>query len=164
VFINNTWVQDGNETAVRIPPSADFYLIAKHKIENSSYCRRLFSHQRPVIANWTQFPVYFVLKKDDQVRNVTILYINTTSSINGFWFPGGVKIVNVNFCKPIVTPENATSSGTATKTSAQKNTTVHTTNEAPNTTAPTPAKTRKNICGPGLIGLLALVPLAFRKR
>ncbi|WP_297536223.1 hypothetical protein [Thermococcus sp.] len=116
------------------------------------------------IPSYSKLPVYFLLEKDGQVKNVTLFYINATENLTGFWFPGSVKIVNVTFCKPIVAPENATSNGTATQTSAQKNTTIHTTNEAPNTTAPTSAKTRKNICGPGLIGLLALAPLLFRKR
>ncbi len=147
VFINGTWVQVGNKTEVRIPPSADFFLIAKHKVENSSYCRPLFSHQRPVIANWTQFPVYFVLKKNGQVKNVTILYINTTNTINGYWFPDSVRIVNVTICKRAT--NTTTSTTTGIETTPRSNAT----------------KTKiKGICGPGFVVLIILSVLLLNKR
>ncbi|KUH33814.1 hypothetical protein APY94_04640 [Thermococcus celericrescens] len=147
VFINGTWVQVGNKTEVRIPPSADFFLIANSSVANGSYSVPwLLSNQRPVIANWTQFPVYFVLKKDGQVKNVTILYINTTNTINGYWFPDSVRIVNVTICK------RATNTPTSTTTGIET---------TPRSNA-TKTKT-KGICGPGLIVLATSVVLLLRR-
>lgn len=124
------------------------------------------------IPPYSKFPVYFLLEKNGQVKNVTLFYINATENLTGFWFPGSVKIVNVTFCKPIVTQENTTSNGTATQTSAQENTTIHITNTTRETTktpiysnktqtntstTPTsPATKEKSICGPGLIMIVAL--------
>jgi hypothetical protein len=139
VFINNTWVRVSNETAAWIPPSADFYLIANSSIVNQSYYRYLFLKRRPIIVNWTQFPVYFLLKKDGQVRNVTLLYINTTNSINGFWFPESIKIVNVTSCKLLA-------------------------NETPTTATNPKGHQNKSICGPGVIVALALLPIMRERR
>ncbi|WP_297535724.1 hypothetical protein [Thermococcus sp.] len=49
------------------------------------------------------FPVYFTLKKGNLTKKITLLYINTTNNseglVQGFWFPGDVKIVNVTVCR-----------------------------------------------------------------
>jgi len=121
------------------------------------------------IPPYSKFPVYFLLEKDGQAKNVTLFYINATENLTGFWFPSSVKLVNVTFCKPVVTPENATSNETTTQTSAQKNTTIHTTNasretnETPNTTPTSPTRSGKTICGPGLIVITATLPLLLRR-
>ncbi len=140
----------------------------------------------------SQLPVYFLLKKEDRVKNVTLFYINASENLTGFWFPENVKIVNVTFCKPVVTPENATLNETATQTSAQENTTLNTTNtseetnetvtsiRSANTTRPsltaggnttslhantttTQTPTKKSICGPAFIILATITVLLLRR-
>ena len=128
----------------RIEVPRNFFLVA-----NASDAT--WSPLMPRVVNWTQFPVYFTLKKGNLTRNVTLFYINTTNVINGFWFPNNVKIVNVTVCK---TGEN-----TSTSTTAETNGTARTTETPPNTTK-TQASTRetkKGICGPGLLVLATLI-------
>ncbi|WP_148882538.1 CGP-CTERM sorting domain-containing protein [Thermococcus aciditolerans] len=135
----------------RIEVPRNFFLVA-----NAS--DTTWSPLLPLVVNWTQFPVYFTLKKGNLTRNVTLFYINTTNVINGFWFPNNVKIVNVTVCK--------TSANTSTSTAAETSTTPNKTITPPNTTkTPTNTKeTKKGICGPGLISLLAVIPLILRRR
>ncbi|WP_297471229.1 CGP-CTERM sorting domain-containing protein [Thermococcus sp.] len=137
----------------------------------------------------SKLPVYFLLEKGNQVRNVTLFYINATENLTDLWFPSSVKIVNVTFCKPVVAPENATLNGTVTPTSARGNVTTHaantggrnvtpvkpvnTTLTSPSSGANTtmsssakenPAPAKKNICGPGFMVLVTLGVLLLRKR
>ena len=136
----------------------------------------------------SKLPVYFLLEKGNQVRNVTLFYINASENLTGFWFPSSVKIVNVTSCKPVVTPENATSNGTVTPTSARGNVTTHTANASGKNITPVkpvnttrtllsggtnttmsssakgnPAPTKKNICGPAFIILAAITVLLLRR-
>ena len=99
-----------------------------------------------IVVNRTQFPVYFVLKRNNQVKNVTLLFLNTTpvwmwygyynentTGIPGYWFPDDVKIVNVTPCRNIT---NTANTSTATR----------------------------GICGPGFVLLVtAVVPLLKRR-
>ena len=140
----------------------------------------------------SKLPVYFLLEKDGQVKNVTLFYINATENLTGFWLPESVKIVNVTFCKPIVAPENATSNGTIAQTTISENTTLNITNTSEetnetvtsirlvNTTRPSPTAggnttslhanttttsvpTKKNICGPAFVILAAITVLLLRR-
>jgi hypothetical protein len=88
--------------------------------------------------------VYFLLEEDGQVRKVTLFYINTTSGLNGFWFPDSVNIVNVTVCKSTNTSENTTSSETSIKGAR--------------------TATKKSICGPGLLLVLVLSVALIGKR
>jgi len=106
------------------------------------------------IPSHSKLPVYFLLKKNGQVKNVTLLYINATESLTGFWFPNNVKIVNVTICEKA-------NVNTSTKT-VETNGTTYTTKTSPNTTKTQTTK-EKGICGPALIPLLTLVPLVLRK-
>jgi len=135
---NNSAVQSGY-------PSADVLIVVN--ASNTKWLPRHF-----LIVNQTQFPVYFMLKKDHQVKNITLLFLNTTpvrmrygyynaktTGIPGYWFPESIKIVNVASCKLLA-------------------------NETP-TTATTPTgHQNKSICGPGIIVALALLPIMRRRR
>ncbi|NJE09888.1 CGP-CTERM sorting domain-containing protein [Thermococcus sp. MAR1] len=113
-----------------------------------------------IVVNSSVFPVYFIIKKDELVRNVTLVYLNTTgnnSLIQDFWFPGDVKIINVTVCK---TSADTTSMAVETNgTTYTKETSLNTTKTQTNT-----KETKKGICGPGLISLLAVIPLILRRR
>jgi len=117
----------------------------------------------PTIPDSGLFPVYFTLKKDNVARNITLIYVNTTDNplglVQGLWFPDDVKIVNITVCEK-------TSANTSTDTPAEANLTSPTTETRPNKTETTTntGNTETSICGPGLIGLLALVPLISRRR
>ncbi|MDK2869781.1 MAG: hypothetical protein PWP39_1016 [Pyrococcus sp.] len=123
------------------PVFADFFIAENASVYNWSEVRRWIDIEKwhHFVPNSSNFPVYFLLKKGDQVRRVTLLYINTTDGLNGFWFPEDVKIVNVTLCKPTPTIINET------------------------TTSSTPRRKHK-ICGPGVVMLLFLIPpLIFSK-
>ncbi|NJE06365.1 hypothetical protein E3E36_09450 [Thermococcus sp. M36] len=107
----------------------------------------------PLVVNWTQFPVYFTLKKGNLTRNVTLFYINTTNVINGFWFPNSVKIVNVTICKEVT--------NTSTRTIGKINTT-HTQSSTSKT--PTSTKENRKICGLAFLVLLATLLLVLRRK
>lgn len=136
----------------KIEVPGNFFLVAKASDANQSLLR-------PLVVNWAQFPVYFTLRKGNLTKNITLFYINTTSTINGFWFPDDVKIVNVTVCKK-------TSANTPTGTPAEANLTPPTRETRSNKTETTTntGNTETSICGPGLMGLLALVPLISRRR
>ncbi|WP_297548512.1 hypothetical protein [Thermococcus sp.] len=124
------------------------------------------------LVNSSVFPVYFALKKDNNTRKVTIVYINTTNNskglIEGFWFPKSVKIVNVTVCKSTAPRENTTLNETKTQTSAQRNLTCSHVNtvERMNKTSPSPqTSSKKSICGPGLVVIIVVGTVFFvRKR
>ena len=75
-------------------------------IANTEENARLY-HGRVVLANSSEFPVYFLLRRGNETRNVTLLYVNTTptswteygsrlvTGLAGFWFPDNVRVVNV---------------------------------------------------------------------
>lgn len=75
-------------------------------IANTEENARLY-HGRVVLANSLEFPLYFLLMRENETRNVTLLYVNTTptswteygsrlvTGLAGFWFPDNVRIVNV---------------------------------------------------------------------
>ncbi|NJE01793.1 CGP-CTERM sorting domain-containing protein [Thermococcus sp. JdF3] len=116
----------------------------------------------PAIVANSSVPVYFTLKKGNLTRNVTLVYLNATgngSLIQGFWFPGDVKIVNVTLCEKA-------NVNTSTSTTAETNGTARTTEMPPSTTKTQTStkETKKGICGPGLISLLAVIPLILRRR
>jgi len=121
-------------------PTADFFIIANVSDES-------WSPLHPLIVNWTQLPVYFVLKKNGQTKNVTLFYINTTNTINGYWFSDGVRIVNVTICKRATNITTSTTTGIET---------------TPRSNA-TKTKT-KDICGPGFVVLIILSVLLPNKR
>ncbi|WP_148882874.1 CGP-CTERM sorting domain-containing protein [Thermococcus aciditolerans] len=141
-------------------PPADF-LVAVNA-SNTGWLPRPF-----IIVNQTQFPVYFVLKKGNQMKNVTLIFLNTTpvqmwygyynentTGIPGYWFPDDVKIVNVTPCKKV---------NTSTSTAVGTNGTTYTTKTPPNITKTQTTK-EKGICGPGLIVLLTVGVLLKRIR
>ncbi|CAD5243847.1 CGP-CTERM sorting domain-containing protein [Thermococcus camini] len=114
-----------------------------------------------IVVNSSVFPVYFIIKKDELVRNVTLIYLNTTgnnSLIQGFWFPGNVKIANVTVCKK-------TSADTSTGTPAEVNLTSPTAETQSNKagTAANTENTETSICGPGFILLAAAIPVLLRR-
>ncbi|WP_297497264.1 hypothetical protein [Thermococcus sp.] len=120
-------------------PTADFLVVVN--ASNTGWLPRPF-----IIVNRTQFPVYFVLKRNNQVKNVTLIFLNTTpvqmwygyynentTGIPGYWFPDDVKLVNVTPCRNVT---NTANTRTATK----------------------------GICGPGLVLLVTTaVPLLKRR-
>ena len=163
IFINGTWIKIDNEThSAPLILSADFFIGANASVFNSSYVRpwiRKYPHFAP---NSSKLPIYFVLRKDAWVKNVTLFYINTTSGLNGFWFPDSVKIANVTLCKSTTTPGNTASNGTATQTATHGNVTLHNTSIAGKTTT-IPTKGKKTICGPGFAVIAPLLALAFRR-
>ncbi|WP_457742644.1 CGP-CTERM sorting domain-containing protein [Thermococcus sp.] len=118
------------------PLKAYFFLGVSPNITKPRNCCSVLA-----IPSYSKLPVYFLLEKDGQAKNVTLFYINATENLTGFWFPENVKIVNVTICK------RTTNTVTEIETTPRSNTT----------------KT-KDICGPGLIDLLALVPLVLRRR
>ena len=75
-------------------------------IANTEENARLY-RGRIVLANSSEFPVYFLLRRGNETRNVTLLYVNTTptswteygsrmvTGLAGFWFPDNVRMVNV---------------------------------------------------------------------
>ncbi|ASJ17418.1 hypothetical protein A3L04_10220 [Thermococcus chitonophagus] len=163
VFINGTWVRISNETAMKIPPSADFFIVPNRTVENSKYCRLIFSHQRPLVVNWTQFPVYFTLRKGNWTRNITLFYVNITNAIKGFWFPSEVKIVNVTICKANSPYIEKTTTGTA----IGKNTTTTfspvSSYSSSNYSTLGTSTAKGKVCGVGFM-LLAILPLPILKR
>jgi len=61
------------------------------------------------VVNSSRFPIYFILRRGNRVRNVTLVYLNLNitrpdfrvppnTSVPGYWFPRDVKIVNVTVC------------------------------------------------------------------
>lgn len=121
------------------------------------------------VVNSSVFPIYFLLKKEGHVKNITLVYLNlnvtredfvppNTSGVAGYWFPDSIKIANVTACeKANVT----TSISTAAETSTVPNRTTISSNtmKTPNNTK----ETKSGICGPGFIVLLAFVGLLPRK-
>jgi len=134
----------------KIEVPGNFFLVAKASDANQSPLR-------PLVVNWAQFPVYFTLRKGNLTKNITLFYINTTGTINGFWFPDDVKIVSVTVCKK-------TSANTPTGTLAEVNLTSPTVETQPNKTetAASTENTETSICGPGFI-LLATIPVLLRR-
>jgi len=123
-----------------------------------------------LIVNSTSFPVYFLLRKGSLIRNVTLLYLNTTpvwtysgyentTGIPGYWFPNDVKIINVTICKKITN----TSNETMNQTTIRENTTVPPEKTATTTPIPTTTKENRRICGPGFVVLLTVVALAVER-
>ena len=120
------------------------------------------------LVNSSVFPVYFTLKKDNNTRKVTTIYVNTTNNskglIEGFWFPKSVKIVNVTTCKSTAPHLNETK----TQTSAQRNITcshVNTVEKTNKTSTPSQTSSKKSICGPGLMVSIVVGTVFFvRKR
>ncbi|WP_148882875.1 hypothetical protein [Thermococcus aciditolerans] len=111
-----------------------------------------------IVANSSVFPVYFIIKKDELVRNVTLVYLNTTgnnSLIQGFWFPGDVKIVNMTVCEKA-------NVNTSTSMAVETNGTTHTKEASLNTTETQTRK--KGICGPALLLLGVLIPACIGAR
>jgi hypothetical protein len=90
-----------------IETPGNFFLVANESDANQSPLR-------PLVVNWTQFPVYFTLSKDNLTKNITLFYINITSTINGFWFPDKVRIVNVMVCKSDTTSNETSTAQTST--------------------------------------------------
>ncbi|WP_297499701.1 hypothetical protein [Thermococcus sp.] len=123
------------------------------------------------LVNSSVFPVYFTLKKDNNTRKVTIIYVNTTNNsrglIEGFWFPKSVKIVNVTACKLTAPQENTTLNETKTQTSAQRNITcshVNTVERMNKTSLSPPTFSKKNICGPGLMVIIVVGTVLIVKK
>ncbi len=116
------------------------------------------------VVNSSVFPVYFILKKGKQVRNITLVYLNMnvtrdnfTGPAESFWFPEDIKIVNVTVCKSIITTPNETMGHTTVR--------ENTTTPIEKTATPTSTtKTGKSICGPGLIVIIALCIALLLKR
>ena len=113
------------------------------------------------LVNSSVFPVYFTLKKDNNTRKVTIIYVNTTNNskglIEGFWFLKSVKIVNVTACKTSTntSPGPAVgSNSTTTPIQAQPG------EEGAQTTM---GEHKNSICGPGIILLAAAILVLLRR-
>ncbi|ASJ08840.1 hypothetical protein A3L11_06225 [Thermococcus siculi] len=135
----------------KIEVPGNFFLVAKASDANQSPLR-------PLVVNWTQFPVYFTLRKGNLTKNLTLFYINTTSTINGFWFPDDVKIVNVTACKTSTNTSPSPTVGTnSTTTSIQ-------TPPGEEGTQTNGEEHKNSICGPGIILLAAAIPALLRKR
>ena len=116
----------------------------------SSKSASKWSPSPAIVVNSSVFPVYFILRKDDHTKNITLIYLNTTgnnSLIQGFWFPDGVRIVNVTICKRATNITTSTTTGIET---------------TPRSNA-TKTKT-KDICGPGFVVLIILSVLLPNKR
>ncbi|NJE00496.1 hypothetical protein [Thermococcus sp. JdF3] len=114
------------------------------------------------VVNSSVFPIYFLLKKEGHVKNITLVYLNMNVTRDDFvppnapflryWFPDSVKIANVTVCeKANVTTSTSTTAGTST---APNRTTI-----SSNTTkTPTSTKeTKDGICGSGLLVLATLI-------
>ncbi len=190
IFVNGTWIKIDNKTkSAPLILSADFFVGASSSVFNSSYVRPWIRKYPHFVPNSSKFPVYFVLTKDDRVKNVTFFYINTTSGLTGFWLPKNVKIVNLTVCKIATTPRNTASNETTTQTTVRENTTPYSTNTSKGTVIPikpanttrtspstgentsspyssatkTSTPTKKSICGPAFLVLLATAVLVAQK-
>ncbi|MDK2869058.1 MAG: hypothetical protein PWP39_293 [Pyrococcus sp.] len=166
-----------------IPVWADL-LVAYSNI--SSYYEELIYMPPPseiLVLNSSRFPIYFILKKGEETKNVTLLYIeNPPHDRVSFQLPENIRIINVTLCnqqvstntstpglietppKENITMKNITNTSTETLTSKTTTTSPpvkNITTRRDTTTFPT--TTTGSICGPGLIILLAIF-LVIRRR
>ncbi|KUH32044.1 hypothetical protein APY94_11050 [Thermococcus celericrescens] len=132
------------------------------------------------VVNLSVFPIYFILKKEGHVKNITLVYLNMNvtrddfvppnTPVPGYWFPGDVKIVNVTVCKSaIATPENTTgrtnitSSNMINITKTPPSTRENKTLSLINATKPSTEETKKTICGPAFIILATTTGLLLKR-
>ncbi|AEC51850.1 hypothetical protein PNA2_0934 [Pyrococcus sp. NA2] len=143
-----------------------------------------------LVVNSSIFPIYFILKKGEETKNVTLLYININNKNPPrkriiFQLPENIRIINVTLCNQQVSTN--TSTPTPTETPPKENTTmknIKITNTSTETLTPkdittsppvknittrrtntttSPTTTKGSICGPGLIILLAIFLVIKRK-
>lgn len=84
------------------PTTVDIIVI--NSKENANL---LNNSKRVVLTTSPKFPVYFLLRKGNRIRNITLVYINTTpvswieygsrrvTGISGYWFPENIKVIRI---------------------------------------------------------------------
>ncbi|QDA30464.1 CGP-CTERM sorting domain-containing protein [Thermococcus indicus] len=117
------------------------------------------------VVNSSVFPIYFLLKKEGHVKNITLVYLNMNvtrddfvppnTPVPGYWFPDSVKIANVTVCEKA----SANTGKTGENVTANSTDTPHTPPIKTTPSHPTSTKENSKICGPGLVTLLAVIPV-----